>query len=65
MNIIKRLLNVAFVLAVLITIYGVFNAPRLREFVAGFCFMFGIILILNYVFFQKVTIWHKLEKPRD
>ena len=65
MNIIKRILNVATVLAVLMTIFGIINAGGMKEFVVAEIFMFGLILIINYVAFQKVTLWHKLEKLRD
>jgi hypothetical protein len=64
MNILKRLLNVATILGALISIIALINGD-IRTGVGFALLVFGVVLIGNYVFFQKVTIWHKLEKPKD
>lgn len=64
MNILKRLLNVATILGALMTTIALINGD-ISTSVGIALLMFGVILIVNYVFFQKVTIWHKLEKPKD
>jgi hypothetical protein len=64
MNILKRLLNVATILGTLMTTIGLINGDISAG--VGFAILvFGVILTVNYVFFQKITIWHKLEKPKN
>ena len=64
MNILKRLLNVATILGALMTIIALINGDISTG--VGFALLvFGVILIVNYVFFQKVTIWHQLGKAKE
>jgi len=69
MNIIKRFLNVVTIFGVIVVLSGVyehfFESQSSTDVFAAGAVMFGVVLFFNYVLFQNISVWNKLEKKNN
>jgi hypothetical protein len=66
MNIIKRFLNIITLFAVFMIsagVYGYVVEPHKgsEAFAIGGVFL-GLVLIINYILFQNISVWNKVRK---
>lgn len=66
MNIIKRFLNVVTLFGALVVLGSIyeylFDAQFSTDGLAVSGVTFGFVLFFNYILFQNVSLWNKLEK---
>jgi len=55
----KRLMNVVTIILVLLTVFVVPYYPRSAEEIVYVSMSWIFVLAINYVFFKKLTIWHR------
>ena len=62
----KRLMNVVTIILVLLTVYIVIftvyivpNYPWSAEEIVFVSMSWIFVLVINYIFFKKLTIWHR------
>jgi hypothetical protein len=69
MNIIKRFLNVVTLFGVIMVLSGIyeyfFESTSSTDVFAISAAVFGLVLFFNYILFQNISIWNKLEKKNN
>jgi uncharacterized membrane protein HdeD (DUF308 family) len=69
MNIIKRLLNVVALFGAFVVLGGIFSyffdsKDSTDAFVIGGVLL-GFVLVFNYILFQNISVWNRLEKKNN
>lgn len=69
MNIIKRFLNVVTLFGALVVLGGVyeyfFESQYSSDVFAAGGVALGFVLFFNYVLFQNISVWNRLEKKSN